>query len=226
MLGLPVYVICFLYFAIGSKCILVFKPDDNVIVLSNINYSANLVEIESYKLHANKMLIPFMLAKIPDKIEPTNAISFSCDENYKNIAEEVVGISVFALNLMNCKNIKYIPYDPNKSLKRQIRRQMERKKILPYLKYEILEIQPMRDRTVERRPKKELENSQRLHTVRGHFKTYTQENPLFGKLTGTYWWSDCIKGNAEIGLIDKDYSIQIAPNVIREIELETRKGLT
>ena len=35
---------------------------------------------------------------------------------------------------------------------------------------------------------------QALHICRGHFKTFTDIAPLFGKLRGTYWWADHIRG--------------------------------
>jgi hypothetical protein len=48
-----------------------------------------------------------------------------------------------------------------------------------------------------------------LHIVRGHFKTYTEEAPLFGKLTGTYWWGSHVAGNPENGVVVSDYRIEI-----------------
>lgn len=47
----------------------------------------------------------------------------------------------------------------------------------------------------------------RLHQVRGHFKTYTADNPLLGKHTGTYWWAHHARGNAEHGEITADYTV-------------------
>lgn len=45
----------------------------------------------------------------------------------------------------------------------------------------------------------------RLHTVRGHFKTFTAESPLLGKHTGTYWWGWQSRGSAEHGEIVSTY---------------------
>lgn len=49
-----------------------------------------------------------------------------------------------------------------------------------------------------------------LHTVRGHFKTYTNEAPLFGSRTGTYWWGWQARGNREIGTIEHVYDVKPA----------------
>jgi hypothetical protein len=46
-----------------------------------------------------------------------------------------------------------------------------------------------------------------LHSVRGHFATYTEASPLFGKYTGTYWKGSHIRGRQEHGEINKDYKV-------------------
>ncbi len=35
----------------------------------------------------------------------------------------------------------------------------------------------------------------------------TDDKPLCGSLTGTYWWSDCVKGNPGEGVVVKDYEL-------------------
>ena len=45
-----------------------------------------------------------------------------------------------------------------------------------------------------------------LHIVRGHFKHYDADAPLFGRHTGTWWWADRLAGQAQPGrTIRKDY---------------------
>lgn len=43
------------------------------------------------------------------------------------------------------------------------------------------------------------------HIVRGHFARYTPENPLFGRLVGTFWRPMHMRGNPEHGTVIKDY---------------------
>jgi hypothetical protein len=47
--------------------------------------------------------------------------------------------------------------------------------------------------------------------VRGHFKHYTAEAPLFGRMTGTWWWSPTLKGDAAHGVVEKEYQIEMGP---------------
>lgn len=51
-------------------------------------------------------------------------------------------------------------------------------------------------------------NGQRMHTVRGHFKTFTKERPLLGKATGTYWWGWQVRGNKGNGIAVTDYHVK------------------
>lgn len=46
-----------------------------------------------------------------------------------------------------------------------------------------------------------------IHIVRGHFKTYTDENPLFGKVTGTWWWGHHARGDEKNGVSIHDYEV-------------------
>ena len=47
----------------------------------------------------------------------------------------------------------------------------------------------------------------KAHTVRGHFKTYTEENPHLGKNVGTYWWSTQVRGDRAKGEIKHIYRV-------------------
>jgi hypothetical protein len=47
-----------------------------------------------------------------------------------------------------------------------------------------------------------------VHLCRGHFKTYTDDNPLFGKHVGKYYWQPSIRGKNKKGIVAKDYSLE------------------
>lgn len=46
-----------------------------------------------------------------------------------------------------------------------------------------------------------------LHVVRGHFKHYSTDRPLFGKFSGWWWWGPQARGKERFGVVDKDYRI-------------------
>jgi hypothetical protein len=49
-----------------------------------------------------------------------------------------------------------------------------------------------------------------LHIVRGHFSTYTEDAPLFGRITGTFWIPAHVRGTASEGLISSEYRVSAA----------------
>jgi len=46
-----------------------------------------------------------------------------------------------------------------------------------------------------------------LHWVRGHFKEYTQDKPLFGNITGRYWWQPHLAGKETDRFVEKTYVV-------------------
>jgi len=46
-----------------------------------------------------------------------------------------------------------------------------------------------------------------MHWCRGHFRTYTEDAPLFGKVTGTFWIDSHVRGDRTTGKVDKGYAI-------------------
>jgi hypothetical protein len=45
------------------------------------------------------------------------------------------------------------------------------------------------------------------HICRGHFSHYTEEKPLFGKYSGTFWIPMHIRGAAKHGIVSKEYEL-------------------
>lgn len=107
------------------------------------------------------------------------------------------------LLLLNCKNItKEMVVAPEKLNKK--RRRLNK---LEFFNYYVLNVVVPSGggRSSE---KTEPLSHNRVHFCRGHFKEYTQENPLFGKLTGLYWWQPHVRGQSKKGIVLKDYNIK------------------
>lgn len=108
-----------------------------------------------------------------------------------------------AVSFCHCKNVVRTENLPS----RQERRASE-KADREFTKYYTLGINPMR--TIIQREGDVANNGLKraLHIVRGHWRTYTPEHPLFGKYSGTWWWEDNIRGNAEEGVNIKNYDVK------------------
>lgn len=61
------------------------------------------------------------------------------------------------------------------------------------------------------------------HHVRGHFKHYTDEAPLLGKFTGTYWWAPQMRGSRDKGEVVQSYEVGPPVNVEPDDE---RRGVS
>jgi len=123
----------------------------------------------------------------------------------------------YAIHLMNCKNTSLEEFDPNQELPKKRRQRLKRdgKKLV---KYKILHISSLK------KPSAKSDNhigaGVALHSVRGHFVTYTEEAPLFGKPwgVGTYWVGPYISGNADFGMTKKDYYVEVEEYEIQNVQ--------
>jgi len=111
--------------------------------------------------------------------------------------------ALFAVSLMHCKNVTARTASPTPALSKKWRKRQGK----PLTRYHVLEIAPMREvlDTTGEAGTKGLGHA--LHICRGHFKTFTEDAPLFGRVTGQFWWASQVRGKAKHGKVSKDYRI-------------------
>lgn len=113
---------------------------------------------------------------------------------------------LLALSFMHCRNVKVRQVTPPPKLSKK----REKKTGLPLLKYRILLIDHMKQ-ILEQEGHASSEGLQKaLHICRGHFKNYGRDGKglLFGKHAATVWIPMHIRGNAEEGIVVKDYDVK------------------
>jgi len=111
-----------------------------------------------------------------------------------------------ALRLLCCKNIITENVEPTRRVIRK-----KRKFDIPDKRrftYKVLNIQVPKSRKKVTEVHEPSGARNRVHFCRGHFKTYTEEAPLFGKYTGTYWWDPSVRGTPDMGPAFKTYSVE------------------
>lgn len=110
-----------------------------------------------------------------------------------------------AVNLMNCKNISYEDYDPNRHLSPGASTDQ------PFIRYKILKINAPGSRRNQKQPFAHEQDQRPARAVRGHYKIGTLEKPLFGKpwRVGRFWCGPYVTGNPKFGLVIKDYQIEL-----------------
>lgn len=112
-----------------------------------------------------------------------------------------------ALILLNCKNIK--EEDNKASTKINKKRKKKGKQELFTYKTLVLKL-PAKKGVEGEKNQNNIDEKKRIHLCRGHFKIYTNQNPLFGKHTGVYWWQPHLRGDKAAGLVEKDYEFNTA----------------
>lgn len=108
-----------------------------------------------------------------------------------------------AISFMHCKNVGMEPSPVSQFENRA----WKAKHRFPLLRYERVVIEPMRKVLHREGGVGEHGLRKALHICRGHFATYTEERPLFGRVTGTFWKAQHLRGTAESGAVVKDYSV-------------------
>lgn len=118
------------------------------------------------------------------------------------IARELMMLAplLFALTMLHCKNVKLVPTERKRPPRH------ERHTYLSTLEHHTIVVSSMSKKangpSIGSGP-----GQHRLHGVRGHFKTYTADAPLFGRLVGMYWWDSHEAGSPELGIITSDYKV-------------------
>ena len=112
-------------------------------------------------------------------------------------------MTVATISFLHCKNVRLV--DPVTT--RAQRRRLAKQHLGDVAK--VIEVKPMRSKGRPTDPSdSEWRQPTRLHLVRGHFKTWTEEAPLFGRLVGTWWCEPHSRGDADVGAVRKAYQPQ------------------
>lgn len=73
-------------------------------------------------------------------------------------------------------------------------------------RYHVLVVRPAGARSSEH-PGEEMGITP-LHLCRGHYREYTPDRPLFGKLSGRFYIQQHMRGDKKNGVVEKDYEIR------------------
>lgn len=123
------------------------------------------------------------------------------DKKYGAMILSLVSFVIRGITLLSCKNVSIEQHNPPAKLNKA--RQKRGKQ--PLFTYHTLVLKPV-GKKQESIPKHLWNN--RIHLQRGHFKTYTQESPLFGSITGRFWWQPHVRGQNREGVVMKDYKVE------------------
>ena len=123
---------------------------------------------------------------------------------------EVVSIVVLlAQSLMLCKNVQIIEQTKPEAVIKKFRRKHGG---LSPSKYRTVVIKPMQEVVRKAAGVSGLGFQKMMHIVRGHFKDYSPERPLFGKVSGRFFVHSHVRGDSRIGVKPAGYEVR-SPSV-------------
>lgn len=130
-------------------------------------------------------------------------------DDWQGVTHETLRVAIYpamlALSFSNCRNvaIEEVPPMPPK-----LARKFEQRHGKPPVTFRVLAIDPMRE-VLRREGRSESTGLKRaLHICRGHFVTYSDERPMFGRLSGRFWVPSHTRGNLINGRIEKAYRVR------------------
>jgi hypothetical protein len=121
-------------------------------------------------------------------------------ENRKAIIDNLAQLTLpilVSISFMHCKNVGLRDCTPPEKLSLAHQKKHGQK----LLRYHVLEIEPLRKLLDQYRTGARGDLRHALHICRGHFKTFTEDAPLLGRHTGTYWWAPQVRGAKDVGVV-------------------------
>lgn len=134
---------------------------------------------------------------IPGMEQPPSAASWEGP----NRAVALSALTLFSL--LNAKNVVAERVSP--ALSRAARRRGE----APPISYHVLRVRPLA--AIRSESGAPTGAQLPIHWVRGHFKIFTAERPLFGRFSGRFWWQPSLHGRDKARRVDKTYQIDSGP---------------
>ena len=131
--------------------------------------------------------------------EPEMATHITTD----NIVIEGMKSLLWSIGFLNCSNVGTVRVKNNPKKERKFKKQNNRSP----LQYRMITVSPHLSQVNEHSDEVVNQRDLPLHVVRGHFRKYTKDKPLFGRLHGTFWIPAHAKGSKDHGEIAHEYEV-------------------
>jgi hypothetical protein len=132
-------------------------------------------------------------------ISGPSAHTLHTDKN-KGIIYDPIRVLGLGMSFCHCKNTEII------SESSKNRRQQKRSHI-PQVTFKTLHINSIGHKNTAEQNTDGCGSKKSLHICRGHFSTYSDQKPLFGKYVGTFWIPCHVRGSESNGITIKNYAL-------------------
>jgi len=125
-------------------------------------------------------------------------------DKFMSSVNDLIFIPLLSLSFLHCKNVVVKKCSVARD---KVQRSRIKDGKLPFFNFHTIVIEPVK-KIIRDVGGQDVGISPRsLHICRGHFKDFSVHG-LFGKYKGRYWWPMHKRGDADIGVTDKDYLIK------------------
>lgn len=130
--------------------------------------------------------------------------------------------ALLTLSFMHCRNVEARSVEAPAGLSKKWRKKTGR----DLVRHQVLEISPMKSVLDSQGRAHQDGIGSALHICRGHFKTFSEDAPLFGRVTGQFWWPQHVRGSADQGEIKKSYAIDLDRGGLGQTYIEANDDVT
>lgn len=111
---------------------------------------------------------------------------------------------LLANSMMNCKNVRTIDSTDQDAPPAKWQRRMK----TPAIRYSRIAIEPFTAEVARQGGVEGGGIAKAWHICRGHFATYTDDKPLFGKYAGRFWIPQHAKGDKKLGTVISTHEVK------------------
>ena len=133
----------------------------------------------------------------------THTIELAPCGDSKTLLEMSTDIGEYLCQLLSCRNVEIRTKDNDKPKSRLIKNKVAEKTTDIIIKFPGKGIL-YRGEAIKEIPFHERKKYGITGQKRGHFKTFTEEKPLFGKHVGTWWWSPIFQTRKRDYVVEKE----------------------
>lgn len=111
-------------------------------------------------------------------------------------------VALHAMCFAHCKNVHIVDQKPSRQMLRAAERTGK-----PTITFKTLDIDPVKKVLRDEGGVETHGLACAMHICRGHFAHYTEDKPLFGRFTGTFYRPMHTRGSLKAGVVIKDYNV-------------------
>ena len=125
----------------------------------------------------------------------------------QNFADNIIIVGMksllYSIGFLNCSNVGTVIVKNNSKSNKKFKKKHGREP----LEYREIVVEPRIGQVSKHSNDIVDHRDLPLHVVRGHFRKYTEDRPLFGKYSGTFWIPAHAKGSKDHGEIVHEYEV-------------------